>query len=159
MNIPMGDAFQKAVFRRRDRVHAGHAQYRRRSMSRRQFVRTAAGAAAVGATLGTGLWRPGVARADGSFQPIPIPGGTPALGGGFHVFAPGLIDPSDAEPITITDFNGFIGLAYLSGTVVQTNTATGEILTLPFVESDMRFMKGVFQGTDGQIHKGTFALV
>ncbi len=161
MNIPMGDAFQKADFRRRDRVHAGHAHLGRRAMSRREFARTAAGAAVVGATLGTGLWRPGVARADGSFQPIPIPGGTPALGGVFHVFGPasGLGDPPDAEPVTITDFNGFMGLAYISGMVTQLNMATGEIQRLPFVGSDMRFMQGVFRGTDGQLHQGAFALV
>jgi hypothetical protein len=159
MNIPMGDAFQKADFRRRDRVHAGQAQYRRRSMSRRQFVRTAADAAVVGATLGTGLWGPGVARAHGSFQPIPIPGGTPALGGVFHVFAPAAPDPPDAEPVTITDFNGFMGLGYISGMVTQFNMATGEMQSLPFVDSDMRFMKGVFRGTDGRIHQGAFALV
>ena len=128
-------------------------------MSRRQFARTTAGAAVVGATLGSGLWRPRAAEAKGSFQPIPIPGGSPVLGGDFHFFGPAAIDPIDAEPATITDFNGFFGLAYISGTVTRTNTATGEVLTLPFVDSDMRFMKGVFRGTDGQIHQGAFALV
>jgi hypothetical protein len=85
------------------------------------------------------------------------------LGGTFHVFGPGPtgmgLDPIDAEPITITDFNGFAGLAYISGTVTQTNTSTGEVLTLPFLDSDMRFMKGVYRGTDGSIHQGAFALV
>ncbi len=81
------------------------------------------------------------------------------MGGAFHVFAPALPDPIDAEPATITDFNGFDGLAYISGTVTQTNTATDEVRTLPFVDSDMRFMKGVFRGTDGRIHRGAFALV
>jgi hypothetical protein len=75
------------------------------------------------------------------------------------VFGPAAFDPIDAEPATITDFNGFDGLAYISGTVTQTNTATGEVRTLPFVESDMRFMKGVFIGTDGRTHQGAFALV
>ena len=128
-------------------------------MSRRQFARRAAGAAVFGATLGAGLWRPGVARADGSAQPKPIPGGTPNLGGFFHVFGPAAGDPPDAEPATITDFNGFVGLSYISGTVVQTNMSTGKVLTLPFLGSDMRFMKGVFRGTDGRAHQGAFALV
>ena len=132
-------------------------------MSRRQFARTAAGAAVVGATLGSGLWGPGVAKADGSFQPIPIPGGSPRFvnrfGEVFHVFGPGAGDPADAEPATITDFKGYAGLAYISGAVTQTNTATDEVLTLPFVHSDMRFMKGLFRGTDGAIHQGAFALV
>jgi hypothetical protein len=113
----------------------------------------------IGATLGSGLWRPGVARADGSAQPRPIPGGSPVLGGDFHVFGPDSIDPADAEPITITDFNGFVGLAYPSGMVTKINTSTGKVLRLPFLDADMRFMKGVFRGTDGRIHQGAFALV
>src|SRR5690348_10367370 len=85
-------------------------------MTRRQLVRRAAGATVVGA-LGTGWWNPAMALSSGSSAPIPIPGGTPALGGGFHVFGPtpdGSLDPIDAEPSTITDFNGFVGLAYLN---------------------------------------------
>jgi hypothetical protein len=116
----------------------------------------------LGATLGSGLWRPRLAEAHGLHEPRPIPGGTPQLGGAFHLFGPtpdGSFDPIDAEPSTITDFNGFVGLTYLSGTVTQTNTATGEVRMLPFVESDMRFMKGVFKGTDGRTHQGAFALV
>jgi hypothetical protein len=81
------------------------------------------------------------------------------LGGAFRVFGPGLIDPIDAEPSSITDFNGFVGLAFISGEVTRTNTVTGEVRTLPFVNSDMRFMKGVFRGTDGRIHHGAFGLV
>ena len=132
-----------------------------RAMSRRQFARAALGTLAVGAALGTGLWKPTLALAGQSGTPVPIPGGTPGLGGVFHTFGPalGFGDPIDAEPSTITDFNGFDGLAYLSGQVTQTNTATGEVRVLPFVDSDMRFMKGVFRGTDGKIHRGAFALV
>lgn len=141
--------------------HPGPARFRQRAMSRRQFARTAAGAAVFGAAVGSGLMRPVLGGGPGSLVPVPIPGGTPALGGEFHVFAPGPggLDPSDAEPATITDFNGFVGLAYLSGTVMQTNTTTGEVLVLPFVGSDMRFMTGVFRGTDGRVHQGAFALV
>jgi hypothetical protein len=57
-------------------------------------------------------------------------------------------DPIDAEPAAITNFNGGVGLAYISGMVTQTNVKTGEKLRFPFVDSDMRFMKGEFQGTD-----------
>jgi hypothetical protein len=130
-----------------------------RALSRRQFGRAALSSLAVGAALGTGLWRPTLALASPPETPVPIPGATPVLGGAFHVFGPGAFDPIDAEPSTITDFKGFVGLAYLSGEVTQTNTSTGEVRTLPFVDSDMRFMKGVFRGTDGQIHHGAFALV
>lgn len=142
--------------------HTHHPlHFRSHAMSRRQFVRTALGTFAVGAAWGSGMCKTAFALASRSGTPLPIPGGTPALGGGYHVFAPGSVgfDPVDAEPITITDFNGFIGLGYLSGTVTQTNTSTSEVLTLPFVESDMRFMKGVYRGTDGGIHQGAFALV
>jgi hypothetical protein len=129
-------------------------------MSRRQFGRAVAGTAALGGTLGTGLLRPvSAAAAPGSFAPVPIPGGTPALGGSYHVFGPASIDPIDAEPGTITNFEGFVGLAYLDGMVTQTNTRTGESQRFPFLNSDMRFMTGNFRGTDGQVHQGTFALV
>jgi len=123
---------------------------------------------AVGAVLGAGLRPSSVAQAQGGNQPVPIPGGSPALqelGGGqlFHVFGPGPegagIDPITAEPSTITDFNGSIGLAYIDGMVTRTNTRTGEVRTLPMVGSDMRFMKGVFRSTDGQIHEGAFGFV
>jgi len=91
--------------------------------------------------------------------PVPIPGGSPALGGGYHVFGPAAFDPIDAEPVTITNLNASVGLAYVSGMVTQTNTKTGEMVRLPFVNSDMRFMQGVFLGTDGKVHPGAFAFV
>lgn len=128
-------------------------------LSRRQFTRTAVGAGVLGAALGAGVWRPGVTRAHQGVAPLPIPGGTPVAGGAFHVFGPGNIDPIDAEPATITDFNGFVGLAYLNGEVTRTNTMTGEVQTLPFLNTDMRFMQGIFRGTDGRLHHGTFAFV
>jgi hypothetical protein len=162
-DIPMWESAIKARPHRHDHGHTGHAHVWQHAMSRRQFTRTVAGAAAVGAALGAGWWKPGRAEAHRAHEPVPIPGGTPVLGGAFHVFGPGLPvqggDPKDAEPSTITDFNGFVGLAYISGMVTRTNTATGEEQTLPFVNSDMRFMKGVFRGTDGRIHHGAFALV
>jgi hypothetical protein len=146
---------------RRDLLsHGGFdaANFGRVSISRRQFAH-AVSAAFVGATFGTGLLKPAYAQGHGSFTPVPIPGGSPALGGGFHVFGPDAFDPIDAEPATITDFNGFVGLTYVDGMVTQTNTATGEVRRLPFIASDMRFMKGDFKGTDGRIHQGAFALV
>jgi hypothetical protein len=68
-------------------------------------------------------------------------------------------DPIDAEPSTITNLNGFVGLAYISGMVTQTNTKTGATARYPFQNSDMRFMQGNFRGTDGRVHQGAFALV
>ena len=128
-------------------------------LSRRQFGRTVVGTAA--AVAGAGLWKPKLAAA-ASTGPLRIPGGTPQLGGDFHVFGPspdGSFDPVDAELATITNFNGFVGLAYLDGTVTRTNTKTNEVKVLPTQSSDMRFMTGVFRGADGRIHKGAFALI
>jgi hypothetical protein len=165
-DIPTWEFISKANAHRHAHSHTDHAHFWQRAMSRWQFARAVAGTAVVGATLGAGLWRPERAVAHRSHkhqshEPTPIPGGTPLLGGSFHVFGPGLIDidPIDAEPSTITDFNGFVGLAYISGMLTRTNTATGEERTLPFVNSDMRFMKGIFRGTDGRMHQGAFALV
>ena len=126
-------------------------------MSRRQFARTAAGSA-FAAAVASRLWPPSLVEA-ASFAPVPISGGSPALGGAYHVFGPAAFDPIDAEPITITNLNAAVGLAYVSGMVTQTNTKTGEVLRLPFVNSDMRFMQGVFRGTDGKVHQGAFAFV
>jgi hypothetical protein len=126
--------------------------------SRRQFGRTLAGTAALGSALATGLLKPAAAE---SLAPVPIPGGTPIVGGDFHFFGPASpgFDPVDAEPITITNFDGFVGLAYPSGMVTQTNTTTHETEQLQFLSSDMRFMTGNYRGLDGRLHHGTFALV
>jgi hypothetical protein len=158
-DMPMWESAIKARAHRHDHNHTGHAHCWQRAMSRRQFARTAAGIAMVGATLGSGWWRPGLAKASGSNEPVPIPGGFQAGGQTFHVFAPGDGNPPDLEPSTITDFNGFVGLAYLDGMVTQTNTKTGQVRRLPFLASDMRFMQGVFLDTEGQVQQGAFAFV
>jgi len=149
-----------------DHRHASHAHSRPYVISRRGFARIAAGAA-----FSAGVWIPGLAEAKEkdekekekkSSLPVPIRGGSPKLGGSFHVFGPtpgGSFDPIDAEPSTITDFNGFVGLAYISGTVQRTDKRTREVRTLPMISSDMRFMTGVFRGVDSRVHEGTFALV
>jgi hypothetical protein len=125
-------------------------------MSRRQFARTAAGGA-----LAAGIGLPRILRAEakGTSQPVPITGGSPVLGGEFHVFGPAAIDPVDAEPITITDFNGSVGLGYISGDVTRTNRHNGEVRILSMEFSDMRFMSGVYKGVDGRAHQGAFAFV
>jgi len=134
-------------------------------VSRRQFARTTAGGAAVRVALGSEASEEQAAHSINypwTFAPVPIPSGTPTLGGFYHVFGPGPAagsDPIDAEPATITNFNGFVGLAYLSGNVTQTNTVTGARHRYPFIDSDMRFMTGTFRGTDGNEHQAAFALV
>lgn len=132
------------------------------NMMRRQFLKTAGATvlgAGLGAALGSRIWPTRVAFAHGSHEPVPIPGGTPILGGSYHVYGPGIIDPVDAEPSSITDFNGFVGIAFINGTVTRTNTQTGEVRELPMIASDMRFMKGEYRGMDGQFHNGTFGFI
>src|SRR3954468_3796844 len=112
-----------------NRAHLHSAELlARRTLSRRTFVRSATGAIVAGATMGNGLLRTALAHVPSPSDPVPIPGGTPALGGGFHVYAPAFIDSIDAEPITITNFNGFVGLAYISGMVTRRRRSTGEVV-------------------------------
>jgi hypothetical protein len=88
-DIPKTEFAIKAGVHHHDHSHTGHAHIWRHAMLRRQFIRTAAGAAGLGAVLGAAVWRPRPARTDPSPEPVPIPGGTPVLTGGFHLFAPG----------------------------------------------------------------------
>ena len=130
----------------RDRhVHHG-------AVSRRRFIGGAVGA--VGTVLGASVLRPGVALAKTqNGTPNPIPGGTTVGGQLFHFFpfGPGL------EPATITDFNGFVGVADVQGTGTATNP-DGSTETLLY-DTDVRFMKGVYVGKDGAVHKGTFGFI
>jgi hypothetical protein len=128
-------------------------------LSRRHFVRSATGAVAAGAALTSGVWTPLAASARGPehdvANPVPIPIGS----FGFHVNAPAVLDPIDADPSTITDFQGFTGLAYISGMVSRTDRHTNAKIDLPFLFSDMRFMEGEYQGFDGRIRRGTFGFI
>ena len=138
--------------------YVGHAHFWERALlSRRQFIGTSFGA--TGAILSSGLWLPAVAHADEDHHVAPrhIPGGTRILGPGtelFHVFPP----VHGAEPSTIFDFNGFVGVAHIQGTGTGTNTSTGETTALLF-DVDNRFMKGVYVGVDGKKHQGTFGFI
>jgi hypothetical protein len=129
--------------------------------SRRNFIQTAVATMAVSTVGETGLCPSAFAKTKRTADPRPIPGGSPLLGGGFHVYGPGFpdFDPPDSEPATITDFRGFVGLAYISGTVVRAQRSTGDQVTLPFLFSDMRFMQGVYRGVDGRAHQGTFGFI
>jgi hypothetical protein len=138
-----------------DHHYVGHAHFWERAMlSRRQFMTAAAGT--TGVVLGSGLWMPGIALAHGK-APRPIPGGLQPFGPGtevFHIFLPG----QGAEPSTITDFHGSIGIAETQGTGTGTDTRTGTTTSLIF-DNDTRFMKGVYIGVDGEKHTGTFGFI
>jgi hypothetical protein len=132
----------------------GHVHFWERTLSRRHFLRATAGAA--GLVLGSSLITPALAAA--ASDPRAIPGGLDLLGTGeiFHLFLPDAAHPND-DPSTITDFNGFVGLAYLAGMGTQTNLDTGETRHLPYMV-DLRFMKGEYIGVDGKHHHGAFVL-
>jgi len=138
-------AMKMAAFRR--------AHSRPSTLSRRGFLRFGASALAAGAVVARGLRRPLLASAPA--DPVPIPIGS----FGFHVNAPAFIDPEDVDPVTITNFNGFSGLAYISGMVTRTNLVTHEEDRLPFDSADMRFMLGEYQSADGRMHHGAFGFI
>ncbi len=142
-------------------------------LSRRSFFGRAA------ATSGAVMLSPGVAAellaqdeaSPGLCDyPVPIPHiNVPPPGGG-HVYFPGPVsgaaaptDPSGAhpegrDPSLIFNFNGFVGLGDfdLSGTGIDLTTGA----TAPYTfHADMRFMDGVFVGTDGVQRRGAFAFV
>jgi hypothetical protein len=95
-----------------------------------------------------------------SVSPIPIPASfNPGLGGpDIHFQLPGPADNINTgriggEPSTITDFNGFIGVAQV------TSTGTDNSGNALLWRTDVRFMTGVYRGVDGNLHQGTFAEV
>jgi hypothetical protein len=131
---------------RRHQGYTGHAHFWERALSRRQIMRTAAVGSAV--VLGSGFVAPGLAFAKkGPSAPRPIPE-TLFPGAPFHV-----LPPDSEEPSTIYDFNGFIGATEIQGT--GTGGGTSGLL----FDVDMRFMSGVYVGTDGLVHRGAFSFV
>jgi hypothetical protein len=140
--------------------HAGHA-HTQFALSRRRFMKGAAGATVVGAAVGSGLLDSLTAHAaaPGIGLVEPIPATIEFFPGVFgHVQAPPFTG-LDSEPGTVYNFEGAAGLAYISGEVERTDRRTGETRTLPFLFSDMRFQQGVFRGRDGHVREATFAFV
>lgn len=143
-------------------AHRGHVHFWDHAMSRRQFLKSTG--AASGVVLSSGLWMPLVAHAGVQAEPRPIPGTTnlqvpngPNLGER-HFFFPTTnpfstvtVKNGNGDPSTITDFNGVVGVADLDGTGKDGDGT--ELLW----GADVRFMKGVFVGEDGEEHYGTFS--
>ncbi len=57
------------------------------------------------------------------------------------------------EMSTITDFNGVVGAAEIQG------AAKGSDGTTYSFDADMRFMQGLYVGTDGRLRRGSFGFV
>ena len=141
---------------------AGEGHSDTHGWTRGKFLRTTAGAAAIGAAASAGLLRPGRALASdpgiGLVEPIPttlefFPGVQS------HVLAPPSFLGPDSDPATVYNFQGASALAYISGECERTNRKTGEKRILPFSFNDMRFMKGVFRGHDGHVRDASFGFV
>lgn len=131
-----------------------HVHHQPPGLSRRTFIGTAAAAAGTG-LMGAGLLTPQAVRAAKPVDATPKPTtNTVTINGvtfSLTFFGPGL------DPSSITDFNGFVGVADVQGTGTGTDRY-GNTEPLLF-DTDMRFMKGVYVGQDGAVHKGTFGFV
>ena len=102
--------------------------------------------------------------------PVPIPHiNTPRPPGGAHFYFPGPVDgsavptdpttfPDGRDPSPIFNFKGFIGVADLDLTGTGTDLQTGASVPYGF-HTDMRFMHGVFVGTDLIERQGSFVFV
>jgi hypothetical protein len=126
----------------------------RHRLTRRAFLGSTA--TATGAVLGASLLQPAAVLAgnphtDSSPNPTT---NTTTIGDvtfALTFFGPGM----DAS--SITDFNGFVGVADVQGTGTATNP-DGSTETLLY-DTDMRFMSGTYIGKDGKTYKGTFGFV
>jgi len=139
--------------------------------SRRSFFGRAAvasGAALLGSGIPNKVWAqdeglPGVCD-----FPVPIPHISAPPGAHFYFAGPVdgsavATDPSGAhpegrDPSVIFHFKGFIGQADLNLSGTGTDLTTGESGPYTF-HTDMRFMRGVFVGTDEIERRASFAFV
>ena len=131
----------------------GHEDEVVASVSRRQLFR--GGAAAMGGLAGVGLLDPALARADSGAAPTPIPGGFdknfkpvpkhPLV----HVLSPGI----GSEMSTITDLKGVVAGSEIRGKAHGSDGSTWDF------DTDMRFMHGLYVGTDRRVRHGTFGFI
>jgi hypothetical protein len=135
----------------------GHAHFWERALSRRQFL--AATGLAGGAVVTSSVWMPLTAEARSAVAPTPIPYGTTIPGPGgvpvlFHFLGPA----PNTDESSIFDFRGLVGVAEIDGPGAGMHL--GEPLRADATfGSDNRFMKGMYIGTDGKRHRGTFAFI
>jgi hypothetical protein len=130
--------------------------------TRRHFLQLAAGVTAVGAAAGTQVMRAAGAGAAGPSIDLvePIPTTVEFFPGvESHLLAPPFLFGPDSDPSTVFNFRGSSAIAFLDGEVERRNRRTGETRVLPFVATDMRFMQGIFRGTDGRVRDATFAFI
>jgi hypothetical protein len=137
--------------------HYGHHRW-----SRRQFLQASGlllGAVAAGLPWGGGT---ALAAKPGSGIPSQLPDGSPVFGLEIPWFSPAEVDPFTgafdlvANPATIWDFNGFLGLIEADG--VSDRSHNSDDVARRW-SCDVRFMTGVFRDRAGRIQQGTFCLL
>lgn len=151
--IHPGTPFDRTRLQRAARAHAARCPLHSMEVSRRQFLQDAAGLAAFAATLGSS--RAEALQGPGIGLVLPIPTTLDIFGQQFHVQAPPFTG-ADSDPSSVYNFEGSVGIAFISGSVKRRNRKTGESQTMPYVFNDMRFMQGRFEGRDGHVRAGTF---
>jgi hypothetical protein len=110
---------------------------------------------AMGGLAGVGLLDPAAALASSNAAPRPIPGGfsksfKPVPKHPFvHVLSPGI----GSEMSTITDLKGVVAGSEIRGTARGSDGSTWDF------DTDMRFMHGVYIGTDKRLRHGTFGFI
>jgi hypothetical protein len=133
-----------------DHPHA-HSHFWERALSRRHFL--AATGLAGGAVVTSSTWMPALAKT-GTAAPKPIPYGTMIGGTLFHFQSP----TPNTDESSIYDFKGTVGVAEISGPGAGVHNGAPLASNAEF-GSDNRFMKGVYVGTDGKRHHGTFGFI
>lgn len=122
--------------------------------SRGELVRR--GAFATAGVAAFGLFDAARAFGASGADPKPIPGGfalpdfhevpsDPFI----HVLAPEI----GHEMSTITDFNGVVAASHVQG---QARGSDGSTYSF---DTDMRFMQGLYVGTDGRLRQGSFGFI
>lgn len=137
---------QPGAYDARPAVSTSHHQHH---LTRRGLV--GVGAAAAGAAL----LRPAAALANPHTDDSPNPTASKVEFNGLTFsltsFGPGM------DPSSITDFNGFVGVADVQGKGTARNP-DGTTETLLY-DTDMRFMTGTYVAKDGKNYRGTFGFV
>ena len=133
-----------------------HAHFWERALSRRNFL--AAAGLAGGAAVTSSIWMPQLAQGkDSVVAPTPIPYGTTIAGPNGEVLFHFQFPVANTDVSSIFNFKGVVGVADIEGPGVGVHD--GKALDGPQFGSDNRFMKGVYIGTDGKRHSGTFAFI
>ncbi len=140
-----------------------------RPVDRRGFVLGTAGALALAGVAGP-LTRPASAQSRGTVVPLPepiaggLPLGLPPPYDLIHLFLPGpttttlpfsglQLQGLEVEPTTITDFDGMTAMAYLTGTVEDSDGRKRGL------EADLRVSEGEYISADGSRERGAFAMI